>query len=83
MRRVLFVVVAAALAVPAFAAPETSATSGQATQAPKKEKKICKRIADSASRIAASVCKTAAEWEKDPSTGEGSHSSLSGRPAQD
>jgi hypothetical protein len=81
MRKVLFVFVAAALAVPAFAAPNSPSAPGQPEQAPKKEKKICKRVSGSESRISTSVCKTAAEWEKDPSTGEGSRSSISGRPS--
>jgi hypothetical protein len=80
MRKLFFAVVVAALAVPAFAAPAAPAAPGQPEQ-PKKEKKICKRVNDTGSRVATSVCKTAEEWQKDPSTGPGSRSSISGRPA--
>ena len=69
MRKLVIAFAAAAVAVPAFAAPTATAPSGQPEQ-PKKEKKICKRVQESGSRLATSVCKTAAEWEKDPTTGD-------------
>ena len=63
MRKVLFVFVAAALAVPAFAAPDNSSAPAQ-PQKPKKEKKICKRMpAPTGSWMPQTVCKTAAEWQ--------------------
>lgn len=52
-------------------AADTSASSGQAepatteaTEAPKEERKICKRDIDSASRMGSKrICLTAAEWK--------------------
>ncbi len=80
MRKRLFALIASALAVPVFAAPAAPAQPEQ-TQPPKKEKKICRHVVDSGSRIGTNVCKTVAEWEKDPTTTEGSHSAISGRPS--
>lgn len=80
MRNLVFAFAAAALAVPAFAAPDKPAASGQSDQKPKKEKKICRHVADSASRLALSTCKTAEEWEHDTGAADGSRSSMAARP---
>ena len=68
MRKLLYVFVTAALAVPAFAAPDTPSQSAQPqSQKPKKEKKICKKIpAPTGSWMSPTVCKTAAEWQQEP-----------------
>jgi hypothetical protein len=79
MRKMIFVFVAAACAVPALAASDNASQPGQ-PQTPKKEKKICKRVAGSESRIATSVCKTAAEWAQNPNAeAEGTRASMTGR----
>jgi hypothetical protein len=80
MFKVSLAILAACLAVPAVAAPDAGSQSSQPDK-PKKEKKICKRVASTESRVSTSVCKTAEEWEKDPTTGDGSRSSISGRPS--
>lgn len=74
MKSLLLLVLAASVASPAVAADPTTAGTGSAPAAakaekPKKEKKICKSIASSESRLGTNVCKTAAEWAKD----EGQH----------
>jgi hypothetical protein len=81
MRKLMFAFVAAALAVPAFAASDTPPASGASDQAqpPKKEKKICKRAGSTESRIATMECRTAAEWARNP-TITGSRSSISASP---
>jgi hypothetical protein len=81
MRKLVIAFVAAALAVPAFAASDTPSAPGQPEQSqkPKKEKKICKRANTTDSRIATTECKTAAEWERNPNIA-GARSSISGRP---
>jgi hypothetical protein len=64
VRKLLLALVAAALAVPAFAAPDTSSQPDQQqSQKPKKEKKICKKIPPTTgSWMSPTFCKTAAEW---------------------
>ena len=62
MRKVLFVLVAAALAVPAYAASDNSSAQPQ-PQKPKKEKKICKHIDTTESRMGKTICKTQEEWD--------------------
>ncbi|HEX4736444.1 MAG TPA: hypothetical protein VH331_02670 [Allosphingosinicella sp.] len=68
MRKPLFAFIAAALAVPAFAAPDTASQADQQqSQKPKKEKKICKKMpAPTGSWMSPMVCKTAAEWREEP-----------------
>jgi hypothetical protein len=63
MRKAVFVILAALLAAPAVAAPATGADP-TATPKPKKEKKICKHVTTTASRMGDTVCKTASEWEQ-------------------
>jgi hypothetical protein len=63
MSKVFFALVAASLAVPAFAAPATGADVTKPDK-PKKEKKICRHVSTTASRMGDTVCKTASEWEQ-------------------
>jgi hypothetical protein len=67
MRKLLFASVAAALAVPALAAPDTSSQPDQQqSQKPKKEKKICKKVsAPTGTWMSPTVCKTAAQWRQE------------------
>jgi len=61
MRKFAFAILAAALAVPAMAASDTS-TETPKPEKPKKEKKICKHVATTESRMGTTICKTADEW---------------------
>ena len=73
MRKLAFAFVVACLAVPAVAAPDDSSAAQQQQQQqpqkPKKEKKICRRVETSESRMGAAVCKTASEWEQGSADG--------------
>lgn len=63
MRKIVFALAAAALAMPALAASDPS--SSPQPEKPKKEKKICKHMSTTESRMGDVVCKTAAEWDQE------------------
>ena len=78
MHKAAFAILAACLAVPAFAAASDSPTTDTSKPAkPAKEKKTCKKVQGSDSRIPEFVCKTAEEWAADPSV-KGRRSTISG-----
>jgi predicted secreted protein len=60
MRNFAVLLLAVSLAAPALAADDPAAAK---PEKPKKEKRICKNLATSESRLHNMVCKTAAEWE--------------------
>lgn len=62
MRKMLVAFVTVGLAVPAFAASDKAPASAQ-PEKPKKEKKICRHIDTTESRMGRVECKTAAEWD--------------------
>lgn len=68
MKKIAFFVLAMGLALPAFAAGDEVAEKPKK----KKEKKICKTIEASHSRMGNRVCKTAAQWAAQ--SGRGSRS---------
>ena len=78
MHKLVLAVVAASLAVPAFAASDPAPAQPEQSQPPKKEKKICKRVNSTESRIAINECRTAAEWARNPNVAA-SRSSISGQ----
>jgi hypothetical protein len=77
MHKVVFAIVAACLTVPAIAAADSPTTDASKPAKPEKEKKICKKVQGSDSRIPSFECKTAEQWAADPSV-KGRRSTISG-----
>ena len=79
MHKAVFVILAACLAAPAIAAASDNPTTSDTAkpEKPAKEKKICKKVTGSDSRIPEFECKTADQWAADPSV-KGKRSSISG-----
>jgi len=76
MRIAAFAILAACVATPAFASPDAPGTDTSKPAKPEKEKKICKKVHGTDSRIPEFECKTADQWASDP-TVKGKRSSLS------
>jgi hypothetical protein len=78
--KMMALVAAAAIALPATAQTDTSAPTAK----PKKEKKICRsEPAMTGSNMARSICKTKSEWAVSDGTGDGQTSSNGVRSSTD
>lgn len=62
MKKIAFVLLAAALAVPSFAASAAGSDQGAAAPKPKKAKMICRRTQGTGSHMQTRICKTETEW---------------------